>query len=59
VVSISLKGGSVPVCAGTLVAETHVLTSLECARMLTDGEGVMATARIGNSTFMVHPCDRP
>jgi hypothetical protein len=74
VVSIFLKGGSVPICAGMLVSEKQVLTSLECTRTLRtpagtngttdgedtggtpapDGEGMAATARIGNSTFMVH-----
>ena len=74
VVSIYIRGDSVPMCAGVLVSETHVLTSLECARLLRapagtdatmdgegmggtpapDGQGVTATARIGNSTFVVH-----
>ena len=74
VVSIYTNGDSVPVCAGVLVSETHVLTSLECARLLRapagtdatmdgegmegtpapDGQGATATARIGNSTFVVH-----
>ena len=54
--SLFTTGGSVPVCAGMLVSATHVLTSLECARMLdasTDSEGMGGTARLADETFMV------